>query len=66
MSRPYTSSSYPDAHVYQGDGVLDHKREDRCVVCRMPRGKEWHDLPPTPEGDVSDRITGERSGVEDA
>lgn len=35
-------------HVYQPDGIPDHRGEDRCSYCQMPRKHANHDLPPAP------------------
>lgn len=51
-------------HLYQGDGIPDHRGEDRCEVCGLGRRHAVHQLEPVdPEvGEVSQRITGERGG----
>lgn len=41
----------PAAHPYAGDGIHDHRGDDRCAVCGLPRDREVHELPPT-EADV--------------
>lgn len=39
------------AHLYVGDGIYDHKGQDRCVTCGLPKDRDVHELPPT-EPDV--------------
>jgi len=41
--------------VYQGDHVTDHRGNDRCVVCHLPRDRV--DVHPLPE--VSDEVRDE-------
>jgi hypothetical protein len=37
-------------HPYIGDGIKDHRGEDRCANgnCARPRSNPVHDLPPAP------------------
>lgn len=48
-------------HVYALDGEAgpDWRGDYPCGTCNLPRRHPVHDLPDTPEEDVSDRIIGE-------
>lgn len=50
-------------HPYRGDGVADHRGEDRCADCGLPKAHAVHRLEPVaPEvAETTERITGERS-----
>lgn len=52
-------------HLYLGDGVPDHRGDDRCRDCGLRRGHVVHELEPVdPDtAEAGRRITGER--VED-
>lgn len=49
-------------HLYRGDGIKDHRGEDRCRDCGLGRGHRVHELEPVdPEvAEATHRITGER------
>jgi hypothetical protein len=48
-------------HAYAMDGDLgpDWRGDVPCGVCRLPRRHPRHELPETPDEDISDRIIGE-------
>jgi hypothetical protein len=37
----------PHTHPYIGDGIEDHRGEDRCTDCGFPRRHKLHTLPKT-------------------
>lgn len=49
-------------HVYRGDGVRDHRGEDRCGDCGLAWTHRVHQLDPVDPAavEVQQRITGER------
>ena len=51
-------------HPYVGDGIRDHRGEDRCAECGLGRGHRVHALEPVdPQvAETSRRIVGERAG----
>ena len=54
-------------HHYHGDGIADHRGDDRCCDCGLPRRRECHDLPDTP-GDLIEeeaRRQGENVGEDE-
>jgi hypothetical protein len=42
-------------HSYIGDGIPDHRGDDRCVTCQRPRRHPDHDLPPASEAQAAHR-----------
>lgn len=34
-------------HLYQGDGIPDHRGDDRCEVCKLPKRTCPNTLPET-------------------
>lgn len=53
-------------HPYRGDGVRDHRGEDRCEDCGLAKGHRVHRLERVdPEvAQTTSRITGEREAGE--
>jgi len=48
-------------HPYVGDGRPDHRGQDRCADCGMPKTNQRHDLPAVPNNvrDAEARRLGE-------
>lgn len=53
-------------HPFRADPWLaPNHRDEQVCLCGLPEKSRWHaPPPPTPEGDVSDRIIGEGETVE--
>jgi hypothetical protein len=51
-------------HLYQGDGIPDHRGEDRCGTCGLDEAHRVHQLEPVDPAaaELGQRITGERGG----
>lgn len=49
-------------HPYRGDGMVDHRGEDRCGDCGLARGHRVHQLDPVDPAvaETTSRMTGER------
>lgn len=56
------SQFHKRAHLYAGDGIVDHAGADRCQHCGLARVHTIHTLPPTDPAvtEVEARRAGER------